>query len=79
MESACRSRQAIAERILHILLELQLEQEELYQTFKRIVDNMNVIVATFCDDDDGPMGAVYVEVNNGFVGFGSGLSSSLPR
>ena len=56
-----------------------MEQEELYQTFKRIVDNMNVIVATFCDDDDGPMGAVYVEVNNGFVGFGSGLSSSLPR
>merc|ERR1712186_130510 len=28
--------------------------------------------ATYCDDD-GPMGAVRVDVNNGSVGFGSGL------
>merc|ERR1719350_988091 len=54
------------------LLELQLEQEELYQTFQRIVENVNVIVATYCDDD-GPMGVVRVDVNNGSVGFGSGL------
>merc|ERR1719425_95347 len=54
------------------LLELQLEQEELYQTFQRIVENVNVIVATYCDDD-GPMGTVRVDVNNGSVGFGSGL------
>jgi len=74
-------RQAIAERIRPILfmnkmdralLELQLEQEELYQTFQRIVENVNVIVATYCDDD-GPMGTVRVDVNNGSVGFGSGL------
>eukprot|EP00092_Neocalanus_flemingeri_P013368 GFUD01014412.1.p1 GENE.GFUD01014412.1~~GFUD01014412.1.p1 ORF type:complete len:856 (+),score=186.29 GFUD01014412.1:185-2752(+) len=74
-------RQAIAERIRPILfmnkmdralLELQLEQEELYQTFQRIVENVNVIVATYCDDD-GPMGIVRVDVNNGSVGFGSGL------
>jgi len=74
-------RQAIAERIRPILfmnkmdralLELQLEQEELYQTFQRIVENVNVIVATYCDDD-GPMGVVRVDVNNGSVGFGSGL------
>merc|ERR1712013_958325 len=74
-------RQAIAERIRPILfmnkmdralLELQLEQEELYQTFQRIVENANVIVATYCDDD-GPMGVVRVDVNNGSVGFGSGL------
>merc|ERR1712055_589523 len=51
---------------------LQLEQEELYQTFQRIVENVNVIVATYCDDD-GPMGTVRVDVNNGSVGFGSGL------
>merc|ERR1712055_647214 len=51
---------------------LQLEQEELYQTFQRIVENVNVIVATYCDDD-GPMGVVRVDVNNGSVGFGSGL------
>merc|ERR1712202_9259 len=74
-------RQAIAERIKPVLmmnkmdralLELQLEQEELYQTFQRIVENVNVIVATYCDDD-GPMGVVRVDVNNGSVGFGSGL------
>jgi len=74
-------RQAIAERIRPVLfmnkmdralLELQLDQEELYQTFQRIVENVNVIVATYCDDD-GPMGIVRVDVNNGSVGFGSGL------
>merc|ERR1712173_266739 len=73
-------RQAIAERIRPILflnkldralLELQLEQEELYQTFQRIVENVNVIVATYADDD-GPMGVVRVDVNNASVGFGSG-------
>merc|ERR1711962_1683604 len=74
-------RQAIAERIRPVLfmnkmdralLELQLDQEELYQTFQRIVENVNVIIATYCDDD-GPMGVVRVDVNNGSVGFGSGL------
>lgn len=74
-------RQAIAERIRPVLfmnkmdralLELQLQQEELYQTFQRIVENVNVIVATYADDD-GPMGVVRVDVNNGSVGFGSGL------
>merc|ERR1711894_493006 len=74
-------RQAIAERIRPVLfmnkmdralLELQLGQEELYQTFQRIVENVNVIVATYADDD-GPMGIVRVDVNNASVGFGSGL------
>jgi elongation factor 2 len=74
-------RQAIAERIKPILfmnkmdralLELQLEQEELYQTFQRIVENVNVIVATYADED-GPMGDIKVNPNNGSVGFGSGL------
>jgi len=74
-------RQAIAERIRPVLfmnkmdralLELQLEQEELFQTFQRIVENVNVIVATYADDD-GPMGVVRVDVNNASVGFGSGL------
>merc|ERR1739844_805578 len=48
------------------------EQEELFQTFQRIVENVNVIVATYADDD-GPMGIVRVDVNNASVGFGSGL------
>merc|ERR1712038_489550 len=54
------------------LLELQLEQEELFLTFQRIVENVNVIIATYCDDD-GPMGIVRVDPSNGSVGFGSGL------
>jgi len=74
-------RQAIAERIKPVLfmnkmdralLELQLEQEDLYQTFQRIVENVNVIIATYADDD-GPMGIVRVDPVNASVGFGSGL------
>ena len=61
-------RQAIAERIKPVcfmnkmdraLLELQLEQEDLYQTFQRIVESLNVIVATYADED-GPMGNIQV-------------------
>uniref|UniRef100_A0A0N4Z6Y8 Tr-type G domain-containing protein n=1 Tax=Parastrongyloides trichosuri TaxID=131310 RepID=A0A0N4Z6Y8_PARTI len=74
-------RQAIAERIKPVLfmnkmdralLELQLGQEELYQTFQRIIENINVIIATY-GDDDGPMGAIMVDPSVGNVGFGSGL------
>nr|QVU21450.1 translation elongation factor 2 [Salpingoeca surira]QVU21451.1 translation elongation factor 2 [Salpingoeca huasca] len=74
-------RQAIAERIKPILfmnkmdralLELQLEKEDLYQTFQRIVESVNVIIATY-GDDDGPMGPIQVDVSRGTVGFGSGL------
>merc|ERR1711909_129298 len=59
-------RQAIAERIKPVLLmnkmdrallELQLEAEDLYQTFNRIVENVNVIVATY-GDESGPMGDI---------------------
>ncbi|KAI6222808.1 Elongation factor 2 [Aphelenchoides besseyi] len=74
-------RQAIAERIKPVLfmnkmdralLELQLGQEELFQTFQRIVENINVIIATY-GDDDGPMGPIMVDPSVGNVGFGSGL------
>jgi len=74
-------RQAIAERIKPILfmnkmdralLELKLDQEDLYQTFRRIVENVNVIVATY-SDDSGPMGEISVDPSKGSVGFGSGL------
>ena len=74
-------RQAIAERIRPVvfmnkmdraLLELQLEPEDLYQTFQRIVENVNVIIATYADDS-GPMGVVRVDPVNASVGFGSGL------
>jgi len=74
-------RQAIAERIKPVLfmnkmdralLELQMEQEDLYQTFQRIIESTNVIIATFADED-GPMGNVQVDPCFGTVGFGSGL------
>lgn len=64
-------RQAIAERIKPILfmnkmdralLELQLAGEELFQTFQRIVENVNVIIATY-NDDSGPMGEVRVSIH----------------
>merc|ERR1712183_1163193 len=74
-------RQAISERIKPIvfmnkmdraLLELQLDEESLYKTFERIVENINVIIATY-NDEDGPMGDIQVSPDNGTVGFGSGL------
>jgi len=74
-------RQAIAERIRPVLfmnkmdralLELQLDMEDLYQTFQRIIETTNVIIATYADED-GPMGNIMVDPSKGTVGFGSGL------
>jgi len=74
-------RQAISERIRPVLfmnkmdlalLTLQLEMEDLYQTFQRIIENVNVIVGTYAEDD-GPMGNIAVDPKDGTVGFGSGL------
>lgn len=74
-------RQAIAERIKPVLfmnkmdlamLTLQLEQEDMYQKFTRIVENVNVIISTYADEN-GPMGDIRVDPSKGSVGFGSGL------
>jgi len=74
-------RQAIAERIKPVLfmnkmdlalLTLQLEPEDLYQGFQRIVENINVIISTY-GDETGPMGDLKVDPAKGSVGFGSGL------
>ena len=68
MQTETVLRQAIAERIKPVaflnkmdraLLELQLGQEDLYQTFQRIVESLNVIVATY-NDEDSPMGDIMV-------------------
>ncbi|XP_065188257.1 eukaryotic translation elongation factor 2-like, partial [Sycon ciliatum] len=40
------------------------------QTFQRIIESTNVIIATYCDDE-GPMGNVQVDPCQGTVGFGS--------
>ncbi|XP_015931017.1 eukaryotic translation elongation factor 2 isoform X1 [Parasteatoda tepidariorum] len=74
-------RQAIAERIKPVLfmnkmdlalLTLQLEPEDMYQAFARIVENVNVIIATY-SDETGPMGNINLDPSKGNVGFGSGL------
>ena len=76
-------RQAIAERIKPVvfmnkvdlaLLTLQLDKEDLYQKFARIVETVNVIIATY-SDEKGPMGDIKVDPSKGSVGFGSGLHS----
>ena len=68
MQTETVLRQAISERIKPIvfmnkmdraLLELQLDEESLYKTFERIVENINVIIATY-NDEDGPMGDIQV-------------------
>uniref|UniRef100_A0A671MRI0 Elongation factor 2-like n=1 Tax=Sinocyclocheilus anshuiensis TaxID=1608454 RepID=A0A671MRI0_9TELE len=75
-------RQAIAERIKPVLmmnkmdralLELQLKPDELFQTFQRIVENVNVIISTYGEGEHGPMGNIMVDPVIGTVGFGSGL------
>eukprot|EP00920_Eleutheroschizon_duboscqi_P041478 GHVT01099659.1.p1 GENE.GHVT01099659.1~~GHVT01099659.1.p1 ORF type:complete len:833 (+),score=83.96 GHVT01099659.1:80-2578(+) len=72
-------RQALQERIrpvLHVnkvdraLLELQMESEQIYQTFNRTIENANVIISTY---NDKLMGDSQVFPEKGTVSFGSGL------
>eukprot|EP01104_Vermistella_antarctica_P018823 TRINITY_DN7129_c0_g1_i1.p2 TRINITY_DN7129_c0_g1~~TRINITY_DN7129_c0_g1_i1.p2 ORF type:complete len:839 (-),score=291.02 TRINITY_DN7129_c0_g1_i1:131-2647(-) len=72
-------RQALQERVKpvlmvnkmdRILLELQLPQEEAYQSFNRVIESANVIIATYNDE---LMGDVQVYPEKGTVAFGSGL------
>lgn len=69
MQTETVLRQAIGERIKPVLmmnkmdralLELQLEPEDLYQTFQRIVESVNVIISTYGEDENGPMGNLMV-------------------
>ena len=64
-------RQAISERIKPVLfmnkmdlalLTLQSGMEDLYQTFQRAIENVNVIIATY-EGDDSPMGKIEVRKN----------------
>ena len=72
-------RQALAERIKPVviinkvdraLLELQVEKEDLYQSFSRTIESVNVIIATYFDKT---LGDVQVYPDKGTVAFGSGL------
>jgi len=78
-------RQAISERIKPVLfmnkmdlalLTLQLGPEELYQKFQRVVEDVNVIIATYGGaDEDTALGDIQIHPTRGTVGFGSGLHS----
>jgi len=72
-------RQALTERIKPVviinkvdraLLELQVAKEELYQSFQRTIESVNVIVSTY---NDAALGDVQVYPEKGTVAFGSGL------
>jgi elongation factor 2 len=72
-------RQALGERIRPVLtvnkmdrcfLELMLEGEEAYTNFLRVIENANVIMATYTDDS---LGEVQVYPDQGTVSFSAGL------
>jgi len=72
-------RQALGERIKPVLfvnkvdrflLELQLDKEEAYQSFRKAIESVNVIISTY---NDKLLGDVQVLPDKGTVGFGSGL------
>jgi len=72
-------RQALGERIRPVLmvnkmdralLELQLEQEEAYQSFAKTIETANVIISTYHDE---VLGDAQVYPDKGTVAFGSGL------
>jgi len=72
-------RQSLAERVLPCLfvnkvdrciLELQMEPEDMYGRFRKAVEDVNVIIATY---NDALMGDVQVDPAKGTVAFGSGL------
>lgn len=72
-------RQALGERIVPVLtinkldrgfLELQLEPEDMYQNFVRVIENANVIISTYRDE---LMGDLTVYPEKGTVAFSAGL------
>ena len=72
-------RQALGERIKPVviinkvdraLLELQLSKEDLFQNFSRVIESVNVVIATYFDKT---LGDVSVFPDKGTVAFGSGL------
>ncbi|EDN96415.1 elongation factor 2 [Sclerotinia sclerotiorum 1980 UF-70] len=72
-------RQALGERIKPVviinkvdraLLELQVSKEDLYQSFSRTIESVNVVISTYFDKT---LGDVQVYPGKGTVAFGSGL------
>eukprot|EP00183_Erythrolobus_madagascarensis_P004478 CAMPEP_0185857338 /NCGR_PEP_ID=MMETSP1354-20130828/29454_1 /TAXON_ID=708628 /ORGANISM="Erythrolobus madagascarensis, Strain CCMP3276" /LENGTH=840 /DNA_ID=CAMNT_0028559605 /DNA_START=88 /DNA_END=2610 /DNA_ORIENTATION=+ len=72
-------RQALTERIIPVMtinkldrafLELQLDAEDMYQNFQRVIENANVIMSTYQDEILGDM---QVFPDKGTVAFSAGL------
>jgi len=72
-------RQALAERVKPCLfmnkvdrciLEMQMEPEDMYSRFRKSMEDVNVIIATYNDD---ALGDIQVGPEKGTVAFGSGL------
>jgi len=72
-------RQSLQERVMPCLfvnkcdrciLELQMEPEDMYSRFRKAIEDVNVIIATYHDE---LMGDVQVSPDKGTVAFGSGL------
>jgi elongation factor 2 len=73
-------RQALGERIRPVLtvnkldrcfLELQMDAEEAFTTFRKVIENVNVVLATYSDDNK--MGDTQVYPEKGTVCFSAGL------
>ncbi|GKT14968.1 Eukaryotic translation elongation factor 2, partial [Aduncisulcus paluster] len=73
-------RQSLQERVRPVLmlnkldrviLELQLDPEEAYQTFRRVIENVNLQIQTY--SDEGSADRLTVGPEKGTVAFGSGL------
>jgi len=73
-------RQAISERIIPVLfmnkldrcfLELDADEEDMYKTFRKNIEDVNVVIGTYQEID--LMGDLSVSPSTGQVGFGSGL------
>jgi elongation factor 2 len=77
-------RQALGEKIKPVLmvnkvdrglLELQAEPEDMYIQFNKVIENVNVIISSYEDDEagDDSMGVIQIDPTHGTVAFGSGL------
>lgn len=79
MQTETVLRQALTERIKPVvvinkvdraLLELQVSKEDLFQSFSRTIESVNVVISTY---HDAALGDVQVYPDQGTVAFGSGL------
>jgi len=56
-------------KVDRVILELQMDAEDIYNQFVKVIDNVNVIISTYQTED---MGDISVKAEEGSVAFGSG-------